>query len=88
MTNVKVFKSGSNLKVMRSNIFVTIERFCHKEHIYEIKKTLSLATQKIRPVLKFLKSGSNFKVRVKRSKIMAPIPYGIAVELQYKCSIL
>jgi hypothetical protein len=37
----------------------------------KLKKTLSLTIQKIWPKLKFLKSGSNFKVT--RSKIMVPL---------------
>jgi hypothetical protein len=36
-------------------------------------KALSLAIQKIWPILNFLKSGSNFKVKVTRSKILVPI---------------
>jgi regulation of enolase protein 1 (concanavalin A-like superfamily) len=36
-------------------------------------KALSLAIQKILPMLKFLKLGSNFKVKVTRSKTLAPI---------------
>jgi hypothetical protein len=36
-------------------------------------KALSLAIPKIWPMLKFLKSGSNFKVKVTRSKILVPI---------------
>jgi hypothetical protein len=35
-------------------------------------KTLSLAIQKIWPMLKFLKSGSNFKVKVTKSNILVP----------------
>jgi hypothetical protein len=35
-------------------------------------KALSLAIEKIWPMLKFLKSGSNFKVKVPRSKILVP----------------
>jgi hypothetical protein len=38
-------------------------------------KALSLAIQKIGLMLKFLKSGSNFKVKATRSKIMVPIEY-------------
>jgi hypothetical protein len=36
---LKVLKSGSNFKVTRSKILVTIERSCHKEHTYEIPIT-------------------------------------------------
>jgi hypothetical protein len=36
-------------------------------------KAVSLAIQKILPMLKFLKSGSNFKVKVTRSKLLVPI---------------
>jgi hypothetical protein len=38
MANVKVFESGSNVKVKvtRSKMLVPIERSCHEEHIYEI----------------------------------------------------
>jgi phage FluMu protein Com len=43
-------------------------RFCHKEKSYEIWKTYHLTIQKIWRILKFLKSGSNFNV-----KILVPI---------------
>jgi hypothetical protein len=36
-------------------------------------KSLSLTIQKIWPMLKFLESGSNFKVKVTRSKVMIRI---------------
>jgi hypothetical protein len=36
-------------------------------------KALSLTIQMIWPMLKFLKSGSNFKVKVTRSKTLVPI---------------
>jgi hypothetical protein len=36
-------------------------------------KSLALAIQKIWPMLKFLKSGSNFTVKVTRSNILVPI---------------
>jgi hypothetical protein len=38
---------------------------------HKVKK-FSIAIQKIWPMLKFLKSGSNFKVKVTRSKILVP----------------
>jgi hypothetical protein len=40
MVNVRVFhKSGSNFKVKRSKIMVTVKRSHHKEHTYEIPIT-------------------------------------------------
>jgi ribosomal protein S15P/S13E len=54
MTNVKVFKK---VKVRRSKILVPMDRSM---------KALSLTIQKIWPMLKFLKSRSNFRVKVRR----------------------
>jgi hypothetical protein len=36
-------------------------------------KALSLAIQKIWPMLRFLKSGSNFQIKVTKSNILVPI---------------
>jgi hypothetical protein len=47
-------------------------------------KALSLTIQNIWPMLKFLKSGSNFKVRVIRSKILAPIEQYYHKEHKYE----
>jgi hypothetical protein len=47
-------------------------------------KSLSLTIQKIWPMLKFLKSGSNFKVKVTRSKVMIPIKRSCHKEHTYE----
>jgi hypothetical protein len=47
-------------------------------------KSLSLAIQKIWPMLKFLKSGSNFKVKVTRSNILVPIERSCHKEHTYE----
>jgi hypothetical protein len=47
-------------------------------------KALSLAIQKIWPMLKFLKSGSNFKVRVIRSKLLVPRERSCHKEYKYE----
>jgi hypothetical protein len=52
--------SGSNFKV-KVKIFGTNRKNTHM-------KDLSLVIQKIWPMIKFLKSGSNFKVKVTRLK--------------------
>jgi hypothetical protein len=50
-------------------------------------KALSLAVQKIWPMLKFLKSGSNFKVKVTRSKLLIPIERSRHKEHTYEIPI-
>jgi hypothetical protein len=62
---------GQDFKIYGSNIKVMLQGTC----IWKFRNTkaLSLTIQKIWPKLKFLKSGSNFKVKVTRSKIMAPL---------------
>ena len=67
---LKFFKSRSNVKVKvtRSKILVPIERSCHKECTYVIWKPygpLPLLVRKLWPRLKFFKSRSNIKVKVK-----------------------
>jgi hypothetical protein len=47
-------------------------------------KSISLAIQNIWPILKFLKSGSNFKVKVTRSKILVPIERSCHKEHTYE----
>jgi hypothetical protein len=47
-------------------------------------KSLSLAIQKIWPILMFLKSGSNFKVKVTRSKNLVPIERSYHKEYTYE----
>ena len=50
-------------------------------------KALSLTIQKIWSMLKFLKSGSNFKVKVTRSKILVPIERSCHKEDTYEIPI-
>jgi hypothetical protein len=50
-------------------------------------KALSLAIQKIWPMLKFLKSGSNFKVKVTKSKILVQIERSCHKEHTYEIPI-
>jgi hypothetical protein len=50
-------------------------------------KSLSLTIQNIWPMLKFLKSGSNFKVKVRRSKILVPIERSYHKEHTYESPI-
>jgi hypothetical protein len=50
-------------------------------------KALSLTIQNIRPMLKFLKSGSNFKVKVTRSKILVPTERSCHKEYTYEIPI-
>jgi hypothetical protein len=63
-----------NVKMSKFEVPINRSWQCHKERSYEIKKkNLSLTIQKIWPMIKFYKCGSNFKVKVRRSKIMVPI---------------
>jgi hypothetical protein len=74
MATVKVFKKGVKLQGQGQKIMVPLENPCHKEHTDEIfMKALSLTIQKRWPMLKFMKRGSNVKVKVTRSKILVPI---------------
>jgi hypothetical protein len=50
-------------------------------------KALSLTIQKIWPKLKFLKSGSNFNVKVARSKLLVPLERSCHKEDTYKIPI-
>jgi hypothetical protein len=50
-------------------------------------KALSLAIQKIWPMLKFLKSGSNFKVKATTSKKLVPIDRSCHKEHTYEIPI-
>jgi hypothetical protein len=50
-------------------------------------KAISLAIQKIWPMLKFLKSGSNFNVKVTRSKNLVPIESSCHKEHTYEIPI-
>jgi hypothetical protein len=52
-------------------------------HIRNVK-ALPLTIQKIWPMLKFLKSGSNFKVKFTRSNIMVPIERSCHKEHAYE----
>jgi hypothetical protein len=66
-----------------SKFKVPISRSCQKEHLYEIQKPY----QKIWTLLKFLESGSNFKVKVTRSKVMIPIERSCHKEHTYEIPI-
>jgi hypothetical protein len=61
MAKVKVLKMGQNSRSRSQGKkkLVPIERLRHKEHTSNMK-VLSLAIQKIWPMLNFLKSRSNF----------------------------
>jgi hypothetical protein len=50
-------------------------------------KALSLTIQNIWPMLKFLKSGSNIKVKVIRSKMLVPIERSCHKEHTYEIPI-
>jgi hypothetical protein len=50
-------------------------------------KAISLTIQKIEPMLNFLKSGSNFNVKVTRSKVIIPIQRSCHKEHAYEIPI-
>ena len=58
--------SKFKVKFIRSEIMVWSERSCHKEYTCEIWKTYLFTVHNLWPRLKFLKSRSNFKVKVTR----------------------
>jgi hypothetical protein len=70
---------GQDFKIYGSNIKVLSQ----VNSIWNTK-ALSLTIQKIWPKWKFLKSGSNFKVKVTRSKIMVPLESSCHKEHTYE----
>ena len=74
MAKVKVFQKkvklqGQGLEVKNNGtIWKVLSQGIHMCNM----KTLSLVVRKLWPRLKFIKSRSNFKVKVTRSKIMVP----------------
>jgi hypothetical protein len=70
---------GQDFKIYGSNTKVLSQVTC----IWNMK-ALSLTIQIIWPKLKFLKSGSNFKVKVRRSKILVPIKRSCHKEHTYE----
>ena len=50
-----------------------VKGVCQKDYACGNMKNLSLTIQKLWPMFKFLKSRSNFKVKVSRSKILVPV---------------
>jgi hypothetical protein len=66
--------SNSNVKVTMQNIKVTVERSCHKEHIYmKYKSHITYHSPDI-TIGEVCTCRSNFKVRTKRLKIKALRP--------------
>jgi hypothetical protein len=76
--DIVIKTQGQDFKIYGSNIKVLSQGTCMKY------KSLSFTIQKIWPKLKFLKSGSNFKVKVTRSKIMVPIERSCHKEHTYE----
>jgi hypothetical protein len=72
---------GQDFKIYGSNIKVLSQGTC----IWNTK-ALSLTIQKIWTKWKFLKSGSNFKVKVTRSKITVPLERSCHKEHTYEIS--
>jgi hypothetical protein len=71
---------GQDFKIYGSNIKVLSQVTC----IWNTK-TLSLTIQKIWPMLKFLKSGSNFKVKVTKSKFWYQLKGLVIRHTHMKC---
>jgi hypothetical protein len=72
MANVKVFKKWVKLQGQGHKVknYGTIRKVLIIGNTH--MKSLSLTIQNVWPMIKFLKRGSNFKVKVTRSKILVP----------------